>query len=692
MSEIHFRTCNLCEAMCGLKITFKQNTVLKIEGDEEDPLSQGHICPKAYGLKDIYEDPDRLKSPLKRVNGKFESISWEEAFEEVSQKILDSIVKNGPNSIGVYQGNPSIHNLGTMLTSQKFFKSLGTKNMFTATSTDQLPHHFAAWLQFGHPLLIPITDIDRTEFFIVLGANPMVSNGSMMSVPGFGKRIKNLQKRGGKMVVIDPRFTETAKVADTFLAIKPGKDVWLLGAMLHYILSQNLFHLDHLENQVENFEVLKNAVCIFTLEKASVETGISKKDMVALAETFAKSKHAAIYGRMGVSTQQFGGLCHWLINALNVICGQLDVPGGLLFTLPAIDFIASSKPKNRYNRWQSRVRKLPEFLGELPAACMAEEIETAGEGQIKTLLVSCGNPVLSTPNGNQLAKALEKLDLMVSFDIYLNETSKHAHFILPPATGLETMHYDLTFHNLAIRNTSKFSPALFPKDSNAKYDWEIFYELGVLLAQKAGFPAPPAFNPESTLDQMLQSGPYKLSLAKLKENPHGIDLGALKAQLPGRLKREKIDLAPDILVQDLARLQLETIPTKGTFTLIGKRNLRDNNSWMHNSLQLQKGKNRCVLLIHPEDANPLEIKNGDMVEIESRVGKITIPAELSTEIASGVLCMPHGYGHGVSGTKLQVANQNPGASLNDLTDHEVLDTLTGNAAFSNLAVRLKKVS
>jgi anaerobic selenocysteine-containing dehydrogenase len=694
MSQTHFRTCNLCEAMCGLKITYEGNDIQRIEGDKEDKFSRGHICPKAFGLKDIYEDPDRLKRPIKKVNGEWKEISWQAAYEEIADNIIEINVKYGPDSIGIYQGNPSVHNLGTSLTATKFFRSLRTKNVYSASSIDQIPHHFAAWQMFGHPLLEAIPDIDNTQLFVIVGGNPLVSNGSMMTVPDVGNRLKAIQKRGGKVIVIDPRRTETAEKADQHIFINPGSDSWLFAGILKHIFNEGLDNLAHLEAYTDGLAIVKKSIEAIDFDTVEKNTGIDIGTIKSLAVEIATTEKAAVYGRMGVSTQAFGGLGKWLINVINMVTGNLDKVGGLLFTKPVIDFIGNSKPKNRYNRWQSRVRKFPEFLGELPVACLSEEIETEGPGQIKMMMLSCGNPVLSITNGKRLDKAMEKLDYMVSFDIYLNETSKHANIILPPATGVETSHYDLTFNVLAVRNVSKYSPALFEKSEGSKYDWEIFQELGQVLAKKAGVENPAGgkiFSPEEMLAMSFAHNAYKLDFEELMKMEHGIDLGPLKPQLPERLKNEKkrIELAPELLIKDFQRL-LKSGKKKDGYLLIGKRHLRDNNSWMHNSEQLQKGKNRCVVLINPADAAKEGIEAGSQIKVSSRVGEVQIEARISDEMMPGVLSIPHGYGHHKKGIQLSVAEQNPGVSVNDLTDDLLIDELTGNAAFSNVYVQLKR--
>ncbi|MCP9766346.1 molybdopterin oxidoreductase family protein [Lacihabitans sp. LS3-19] len=681
--ETHFRTCNLCEAMCGLKITYANNEIIKIEGDQEDAFSRGHICPKANGLKDIYLDPDRLKFPIKKTENGWERISWEAAYEMVVSKTKEIQEKYGRDAVGIYQGNPTIHNLGTTMFAPDFFKLIKTHNMFTATSTDQLPHHFASWLMYGHPMLLPVPDIDHTDYMLIIGGNPLASNGSMMSVPDVAKRLEAIKSKSGKYVVIDPRKTETAKQASEHLFIKPNSDAYFLLAFLKCILENNPSKT--FPEYIEKIEELKNSVLNFNLEEIEDLTGISMEKIQILAKEFSDAPSAVCYGRVGVSTQAFGGICLWLINVINIVSGNLDKKGGAMFTLPAIDFVGPAKPKDRFARWKSRVSGYPEFLGELPVAALAEEMLTEGQGQIKMMFTNCGNPVLSTSNGIQLDKAFESLEFMVSFDIYLNETTRHADLILPPATGLENPHYDLTFHNLAVRNTSKYSPPLFEKTEGAKYDWEIFQDLRNVFIGENQSVIPPEFK----LDLGLKYGPYKLSMEKLKENPHGIDLGDLKPLLPERLK-QKINLCPELLADDLKRLEESKTEmlnsSQNTFWMIGRRHLRDNNSWMHNSAKLMKGKNRCTLLINPDDANRLAIPENALVTVKSRVGEVQLPVEISEDIMSGVVSIPHGYGHNRKGTKMSIAEKYPGVSLNDLSDEKVIDKLTGNSAFSALRV------
>lgn len=695
MSQLHYRNCNLCEAMCGLEIKLENGQITSIAGDKNDPFSRGHICPKAVALKDIYEDPNRLKTPVKRTAQGWQAISWPEAMDAVVEGIQSIQQKYGNNAVALYQGNPSIHNLGTTMNSPAFAKSLRSKNLYSATSTDQLPHHYASWQLFGHPLLVPIPDIDHTQFMLIIGGNPIASNGSMMTVPDVAHRLKAIQKRGGKVVVIDPRYTETAEIADAHHFIKPNADVLLLLAMIQVLFAEQKINLKQLADFTDGIADIQEACAAYTPERVTSAIGIPAEAIRQLALDFAAAESAVCYGRVGVSTQVYGGLCQWLINVLNILTGNLDRVGGALFTKPAVDFIARGKYEQRFARWHSRVRGLPEALGELPVAALAEEMLTPGEGQIRALITSCGNPVLSTPNGTQLEKALSGLDFMVSIDIYINETSRHAHIILPPATGLEVPHYDLTFHVLAVRNTAKYSPALFEKSPGARHDYEIYQELVHRLSGNSEpFQAEP---PEEKLNLGLMFGPYGLSLDQLIANPHGLDLGPLEPSLPQRLfiPGKRIPLAPADLVKDLQRVEVllsdNQAATDFPFLLIGRRHLRDNNSWMHNSQRLMRGRNRCTLHMHPEDAAQLHLQDQQVVKVASRVGEIELPVEISTSIMPGVVSMPHGYGHARQGVQLDVAKQYAGASINDLTDEYVLDELTGNSAFSGAKVRVSSL-
>ena len=694
--QTHYRTCNLCEAMCGLEIKHNGTEVLSIKGDKNDALSKGHICPKAVALQDLYHDKDRLKTPIKKTATGWEEISWEAAYDEVVKKLRSIQEKYGNNAVGSYRGNPTVHNIGLMAFGAPFMQSIGSNQKYTATSVDQLPHHFASLMMFGHYLLFPIPDIDRTDFMLIMGGNPAVSNGSIMTAPDFSNRLKTIKKRGGQVVVIDPRFTETSKISNKHLHIKPGTDAFLLLALIHVIFDENLANAGHLKNHINGWETIQEIATQYPPEKITKITGIDTEDIQQLARQFANAKTAVCYGRLGLSTQEFGGLCQWLVNVLNCITGNLDAEGGALFTLPAIDIVGMSKMTGKtgsFNKRQSNVHKLPEFTGEFPVATLADEILTPSDNQIKAMVTIAGNPVLSTPNGKQLEKAFESLEFMVAIDIYLNETTKHADIILPTTTGLETPLYDLVFHQFAIRNTAKYSEVLFEKSEEQRHDWEILKELTTRLSGKEN----PA-NLEQTLDYMLQFSCYKepkLTIAELKKHPHGLDFGALKPQLPERLftADKKVELAHPLFIKDLERLNTKfnegQTETNYPFALIGRRQLRSNNSWMHNSIRMIKGKKRCTLLIHSNDANILNLDNGQTVTVTSNIGKVQLPIEITDTMMQGVVSIPHGWGHHRKGTNITIAEQHAGVSLNDLTNAKQLDELTGNADFSGTKVKIE---
>src|SRR5690349_14727176 len=576
MSKIapHYRNCNLCEAICGVEISVESERQLTIRGDKNDPFSRGYICPKAVALQDFHFDSDRLRHPVRRTPTGWQRIGWNEAFDEVAKNLKRVNKTYGRNSIATYLGNPTVHNYGALLFAPAFLRSLHTRNRFSATSVDQLAHHLAAFLMFGHQLLLPVPDLDRTDLFLMLGANPAVSNGSMMTAPGMSTRLQALRQRGGKAILVDPRRNETARLADQHLFIRPGTDVFLLLALLHVVFAEQLTRMDHLVSFTTGVDTMATITKEFSPERVASITGIDAGEIHRLAREFASAESAVCYGRIGLSTQEFGGLCQWLINVLNIVTGNFDRPGGAMFPLPAFDPLRvpeSVAPHGGFARWHSRVRKLPEFAGELPVATLAEEILTEGEGQIKALVTLAGNPVLSTPNGRMLDRALASLEFMVSIDFYINETTRHAHIILPPTNSLERGHYDLALHLLAVRNTTKYSQPLFKPDDDTRHDWEILAELQMRMGANGAFGSllrgvrnrfvKQFFGPERLLDLGLRFGPYRLSLRKLKQAPHGIDLGPLTPCLPGRLRTADkfIELAPEIFVKDLERVRLKLL-------------------------------------------------------------------------------------------------------------------------------------
>lgn len=697
-SRKHYRVCHLCEALCGIEVSIVDEKVSAIRGDKSDPFSQGHICPKAVALQDLQSDPDRLRRPMRKVDGEWQECSWDEAFRKVAFELARIAGETGHDSVAVYLGNPSVHNWGMLTHGANFYGLLKTRNRYSATSVDQLPHQLLCYLMYGHQFLVPVPDVDRTDYLLVIGGNPMASNGSLMSVPNFRGRMKSLRSRGGKLVVVDPRRTETAEIADQHLFIYPGTDAWLLFALFNVIIEEGLGDASAYRDYLKHWEQALEAVKPFTPEFAGRVTGIAADAVRDLARDLAAAERGVCYGRMGISVQRFGGLCQWAIQLINIAIGALDRAGGSMFNLPAVDMVAG--PNNRpghFNLWQSRVRSLPEFGGELPVAALAEEILTPGEGQVRALITGAGNPVLSTPNGQQLDKALASLEFMVSVDFYLNETTRHADVILPPTAPLEHDHYDLALSVFAVRNVARYSAPAFEKPEGAMHDWEIMSEAGKHLARALGVDPRPACAPTAILDMQLKAGPYGeangsdvgLDFERLAAQPHGMDLGALKPCLPGRLASEdkKIDCAPGPLLGDIPRL-LKAQQETGEFDLllIGRRHIRSNNSWMHNFRRLTKGKARHQLMMHPEDAGRRKLRDGQRVQVTSRVGKLTVELDISEAMMPGVVSLPHGWGHGRPGTRTHVANRNPGVNVNDLTDDQDVDVMSGNAVLNGVPV------
>jgi anaerobic selenocysteine-containing dehydrogenase len=706
--------CNLCEAICGLQVTVENNRVTDIRGDRDDPLSRGHICPKATALMDLHTDPDRLRTPVRKAaDGGWEPISWKDATTLVAQRIATTQREHGRDAVGVYLGNPSVHSLGFATHGLPFLGTIGSKNMFSATSADQLPIQLVAHLMYGHQLQIPIPDLDNTDHFLVIGANPVVSNGSMMTAPDFRNRMRDLRRRDGRLVVIDPRRTETAAIADEHHFIRPGTDAALLLAILHVLVHErgvDAARIGHLP--LAGIDEVRHACVRTTPRWAAPITGIDSDEIYRVAHEFVDADRAVAYGRMGVSTQRFGTVCQWAIQTINAITGNLDRVGGALLTDPEIDLVARKlSGRGHFDKWRSRVRDLPEFGGELPVATLADEILTPGKGQIKALITLAGNPVSSTPGGGRLDNALDDLDFMVSVDFYINETTRHADVILPPTMILERDHYDLVFHQLAVRNTARFSPAVVKKASAAKHDWEIFRDLTMALQRtrsagtgaRARLRALPASarssarllaTPKMLIAVLLRTGPGDLTMRTLMKSPSGRDLGPLRPGLSRKLvaKSGTVQLAPPLVLGDLDRVHRDLAATlDGELLLIGRRHLRSNNSWMHNSERLSKGHERHHLLMHPKDLAHTGLCSGDRAVLRSKAGSTTVTVAETDNIMPGVVSLPHGFGQNRGGVRLAVAGLIDAPSANDVTDPHWLDTLSGNAALNGVPVTVTAV-
>ena len=738
--DVVYRSCNLCEAHCGVAVTVDraEGRVLDIRGDANDAMSRGYVCPKAVGLRSLSEDPDRLRAPVKRVGDEFVEIGWDEAYELVATRLAEVRDTHGANAVATYLGNPNAHDFASNLAIPALLRALGTRWRFSATSVDQLPKHVSCALMFGSMSAFPIPDLDRTNFLLMLGANPLQSNGSLMTAPDMRRRLRELRERGGRLVVVDPRRSETARVADQHLAIRPGSDALFLFALVHVLFEEGLVDLGALEGHVDGVDAVRDLSREFSPEAVADTTGVTAEEMRALARDFAAADRAACYGRIGTCTQEFGALASWLVDVVNALTGNLDTPGGVMFPWPAHD-PADPTPRRKghvpHARWKSRVRQAPEFGGELPVATLAEEIETPGDGQVRALLTVAGNPVLSTPNAARLDKALESLDFMVSVDIYLNETTRHADVILPTTAPLERSNYDMVFHGMSVRNHAKYSPPVLDPPPGVRPLFEVALEIAgringatradveeLLLSSLLSKVVGPGSvcpdvdetrareilakweGPERLLDLMLRAGRYGdrfredgegLTLERLIASVHGIDLGALEPRLVERLATESghVELAHPLLVEDVERLRGLLDRDTEPLVLIGRRQMRTNNSWMHNVPHLAKGKNRCTLLVHPDDAERHGLEHGGRARVRSRVGEVVAPVEVSDEMRPGVVSLPHGFGHDMPGARLSVAAaQQPGVNSNVLTDEYGLDTLSGNAILNGIPVEVELAS
>ncbi len=704
MTTTHYRSCPLCEATCGVAVEVDGERVVSVRGDDADPFSKGYICPKGTALGDLHHDPDRLRQPMRRDGDTWTPMGWDEALDYVAKRLHGIRDTYGANAVAVYQGNPTAHNLGLITYGQLLLRTLGTRNMYSATSLDQLPHMLAALQMFGNQLLMPVPDIDRSDLFICLGANPLASNGSLMTAPDVKGRLKAIQQRGGKVIVLDPRKTETADKADQHLFIRPATDAVLLLAMIHVLFAENRVRLGRL--QATGVEELRTLSAAWTPERAAPITGVDAEAIRDLTRQLATVERAVLYGRVGVCVQEFGGLAAWLCYAINALTGHLDEPGGLMFTTPAVDPLPLAGLlgfDGGFARWTSRVSGKPEFGGELPMTAFAEEMLTPGDGMIRALITSAGNPALSAPGGAKLETALRSLDFMVSIDPYLNETTRLAHVILPPTSALERSHYDAALNAFAVRNVAKYSPPLFERKPDERHDWEIC--LGLLarlrlpaLGRGLAERVLGKLGPEAVIDLALRAGPWGmlrrglkgLTLAKLRARPHGLDLGALESRLPARLatRDKKLHLAPSVYLADVPRLVAKYATPSTQLVMIGRRHLRSNNSWMHNSERLVKGPARCTVMIHPDDAAKRGLVDGASARVKSSSGAIVVPVEVTDTMMPGVVSVPHGWGHGKAGARLTVAATVPGENVNEVIDPSRIDALTGTSALTGQPVEV----
>jgi anaerobic selenocysteine-containing dehydrogenase len=679
-----------------LRITVEGDRVTDVRGDPDDPLSRGAICPKGVALADLHHDPDRLRVPLRRTGSGWEPIAWDDALDLVATRLREVRQAHGNDAVALYRGNPTSHNYEVMLFQQDFVEALGTRNVYSAISMDVLPHLLVASWMYGHQLLMPVPDLDRARFVMIVGGNPAVTQSSMMTAPGFPRRMRELRARGGRLVVLDPRRTETARLADEHHFIRPGTDALLLAAMLHVLFEEGLAAPGRLAAFTDGLDAVAEAVRPWSPGRVAEATRVPAATIERLARELASADGGLVYGRMGTSVQAHGVTCQWLIQLLNLVTGNLDRPGGTGFASPALDPAGLGLiPTWRLGRWASRVRGLPEFGGELPVAALAEELLTPGPGQVRALVTLAGNPVLSTPGGPRLERALEALDFVVGLDAYVNETTRHAHVILPPVSPLERDHYDVMCTQLGVRNVAKWSPRVFAPPAGALDDWQIVNALTRRLArgprQRAVAFLKGRVGPSRILGVALRRSRSPVTKKRLEASPHGVDLGPLEPRLPGRLRTpgRRIVAAPPALLEDLAHLEalLEARPPDGLdLLLIGRRELRSNNSWMHNLPRLMKGADRCALLVHPDDARARGLTDGATAHVRSSRGHLDVRVELSDAVMPGVVSLPHGYGHTGPGLRLSLASRRPGVNANALTDPTRVDAVAGTAVLNGVPV------
>ena len=684
-----FRACPLCEAICGLELQFEDHKLVAIRGDDADPFSRGHICPKGNAILDLENDPDRLRRPMRRENGQWHEIGWDEAFTFAGERLAAIQAEHGAAAIGAYLGNPNVHHFGHIAYLPFLLKLIRSPNVFSASSVDQWPHQLVSAQMYGHQFLLPIPDIDHTDYFLMLGANPIASNGSLMTVPDVRARIKALTARG-KLVVIDPRRTETAELASEHHFITPAADVYFLIAFLQALQKTGPAKLAAYTGKLQGFEQAMAALAAFTLPDITALTGISADNITRLAGEFFNAPRAVAYGRMGVSVQAHGSLCQWLLQLINLYTGNLDKPGGALVNDAALPITGPGTSPGARGRWQSRVRGLPEFAGELPVSTLCEEINTPGPGQIRALITSAGNPVLSTPDGVAVDAALSGLDFMLSIDIYINESTRHADLILPPASFLSQDHYDSVFNAFAVRRVARLNQPVQARAADERADWEIINGLGAAFASASGREWRMLPPPKALIAAGLARGNSGLDISALEVAEHGLDLGPLTPSLLTRLETESacIEAAPPLFMQALAELAaLPAVqPSDGTLLLIGRRDIRSNNSWMHNAPRLVKGPTRHELWMHADDLDRRKLTDGHTVRVRSDSGSIEVAVKASDAVRPGVVCLPHGFGHQRDGLKLRRAEAVAGQSYNDLTGRAALDGPSGNAALNGVPV------
>jgi anaerobic selenocysteine-containing dehydrogenase len=707
--------CRVCEPLCGMLATVEEGRLTKLRPDPDNPLSAGFACPKGIAMSDVQNDPDRVLHPLRRTpSGDFERVSWEVALTEIAIKLKRIRSRHGGDAVGWYMGNPGAFSYSQPLWSKGFLDALGSPHYYSAASQDVSNRFAASQMLYGSPFQVPIPDLKRTEMLLIVGANPLVSHGSVMSAPRVKDLLHAIPARGGRVVVVDPRRSETARAFE-HLPITPDSDAWWLLSLLNVIFEEGLEDAVALDRQADGAEGLRRLAAGNTPEATEARTGIGAEATRALARDLAAAPRAAVYGRTGSCLGRNGTLVSFLLDALNVVTGNLDREGGAMFGDPPLDFegIAHALGLATYGKVRSRVGDLPEVLGSLPASLMAKEIITPGPGQIRALFVSAGNPVLSVPNGAELEAAIEQLDLCVAIDLYVSDTARHADFVLPATTMYEREDFPLPFLGLFTTPYIQMTDAVVEPAGEARQEWEIIEEISkrigvvpssVRLARILGR-AGIRLSPQRLVDLLLRIGPQGdlfglrrggLSVSRLRRNPHGI---VLDEHLSGGVLGKKVrhrDLRVHLDVPEI-RAEAERLAAQNgadpdfPLRLIGLRELRSHNSWMHNAALLMRGGREHAARIHPDDAAAAAIDDGATCRLGSAHGEIELTARVTDEVAPGTVAVPHGWGHNGG---WRTANAAGGANVNQLasSEPEDLERLAGMAFLNGIPVRLEAVA
>jgi anaerobic selenocysteine-containing dehydrogenase len=715
-AEQRITFCRICEAACGLVATVEDGRVTALRPDPAHPLSWGFACPKGIAMTEVQNDPDRVLSPLRRVDGRLEPCSWDDAIADIGGRLRSLRDREGLSAAGWYMGNPSAFSSSHPLWVKGFLDAIGSRHYYTASSQDVSNRFAASALLYGSPVVVPIPDLERTSLLLMVGANPLVSHGSLLTAPRIRERLNAIVERGGRVVVADPRRSETARAFE-HLPVRPDSDAWLLLSLLHVLFAEDRVDRDALRRQARDADWLEDLAARFPPPAAAERSGVAPGRIRELARALSEAEGAAVYGRTGSCLGRFGTLVAYLLDALNVATGNLDRPGGAVFGHAAIslDDVAHRAGLATYDSHRSRVGDLPEVLGSLPASLMAREITEPGEGQLRALFVSAGNPVLSVPDGRALEAALAELELLVSIDFYVNETAaRHADYVLPATTFLERGDMPLALMGFAVRPYVQWSDPVVEPAGEAREEWEIIdalsRELGVVPLTPAALrrlPGPLArrVTPERLLDLLLRTGPDGdwfglrrggLSLGRLRREPSGV---ALRDEVPTGVLRDKVRhpggrvrLRHAAIGEEVERLAADG-PGDGEFPLrlIGLRELRSHNSWMHNSPKLMAGDRSHSARVHPADAERVGVGEGEPLRIVSASGSVEVAARLTDEVMEGVVALPHGWGHAGGWRR---ANAAGGVNSNELASAapEDLEPLAGMAHLNGIPVRLEAVA